>query len=76
MMGNNKISKIKISKNGPYIVTGNVSLSEKIIVPKGKINEFWNGRELPQAEEYALCRCGQTKNAPFCDGSHEKVGFI
>ncbi|HEY8910215.1 MAG TPA: CDGSH iron-sulfur domain-containing protein [Desulfosporosinus sp.] len=67
--------KIKILKNGPYIVTGNVPLSEKIIVSKGKINVFMEGRELPQAEQYALCRCGKSNNAPFCDGSHEKVGF-
>ena len=75
MMNNNKKCKIKILKNGPYIVMGNVPLFEKIIVPKGKINVFKDGRELPQAEEYALCRCGESKNAPFCDGSHDKVGF-
>ncbi|OLN32898.1 hypothetical protein DSOL_1344 [Desulfosporosinus metallidurans] len=74
-MNNEKKCNIKILKNGPYIVTGNVPLSEKIIVSKGKINELKDGRKLPQAEEYALCRCGKSKNAPFCDGSHEKVGF-
>jgi len=68
--------KIKIVKNGPYIITGNVPLSEKIIVPKGKGYEFTEGRELPQSEEYSLCRCGKTKNAPFCDGSEVKTGFI
>ncbi|MDR3584492.1 MAG: CDGSH iron-sulfur domain-containing protein [Desulfosporosinus sp.] len=76
MMDNDKIAKIKILECGPYMVTGNVPLSEKIIVSKGKINEFRDGQKLPQAEEYALCRCGTSKNAPFCDGSHEKVGFL
>lgn len=66
---------IKIIKNGPYMVSGSVPLSEKIIVQKGKVNEFEEGRKLPQAEDYALCRCGKSKNPPFCDGSHDKVGF-
>ena len=68
--------KIKIIKDGPYYVTGNVPLSEKIIVPEGKGYVYKEGRELPQAEEYYLCRCGKSKNAPFCDGSHVKTGFV
>ncbi|MBC3798640.1 CDGSH iron-sulfur domain-containing protein [Acetobacterium tundrae] len=68
--------KIKITENGPYIVSGNVPLSEKIIVPKGKSYEFKEGRELPQSEEYVLCRCGKSQNAPFCDGTHSKIGFV
>lgn len=71
-----KKCKIKIVKNGPYLVSGNVPLSEKIIVPKGRIYEFKAGRVFPQAEEYALCRCGMSKNAPFCDGTHVKAGFV
>lgn len=68
--------RIKILKNGPYLVTGHVPLSEKIIVPHGKTEHvFQDGRTLPQAETYSLCRCGQTRTAPFCDGSHLTHGF-
>ncbi len=67
--------KIKIIKNGPYIVQGNVPLSEKIIMPKGRGYELKNGRELPQGEVYSLCRCGRSQNPPFCDGSHEQTNF-
>ncbi|KJS48986.1 MAG: iron-binding protein [Peptococcaceae bacterium BRH_c23] len=74
-MNHEKKYKLRILANGPYIVTGNVPLSEKIIVSKGKINEFKDGRKLRQSEQYALCRCGESKDAPFCDGSHQKVGF-
>ncbi|OPX90059.1 MAG: hypothetical protein A4E53_01274 [Pelotomaculum sp. PtaB.Bin104] len=45
----NKTGKIKIIKAGPYIVSGNVPLYEKIIVPKGRGYEFKAGRELPQS---------------------------
>lgn len=68
--------KITIAENGPYIVSGNVPLSEKIIVPKGKSYELKEGCELPQSEKYALCRCGKSKNPPFCDGTHAKIGFV
>ncbi|TGE34620.1 CDGSH iron-sulfur domain-containing protein [Desulfosporosinus sp. Sb-LF] len=70
-----KDKKLRILKNGPYIISGDIPLSEKIIVSKGKENEYKDGRELPQAQGYALCRCGKSKNPPFCDGSHEKAGF-
>jgi Uncharacterized conserved protein len=76
MLKDQKKCKIKIVKNGPYLVSGNVPLSEKIIVPNGKKYELKEGRKLPQAETYALCRCGNSKNPPFCDGSHAKIGFV
>jgi len=76
MSTESKKGRIKIIKNGPYRVSGHVPLFEKIIVPKGVVYEFKQGRDLPQGEEYTLCRCGKSRNAPFCDGTHEKTGFI
>ena len=67
-----KKPKIKIVKDGPYLVTGSVPLGEKIIVSGENGKEFMEGRKLPQSETYILCRCGKSKNPPFCDGSHTK----
>ena len=73
---NQENCKITIIKDGPYIVSGNIPLHEKIITPVGDgTYEYKEGRKLPQSAEYVLCRCGQTKSPPFCDGSHEKCGF-
>ena len=73
-MQNNE-PKIRILKDGPYLVTGNVPLSEKIIVPRGDGYVYEEGRPLPQREIYSLCRCGKTKTPPFCDGSHVAASF-
>lgn len=67
--------KIKIVKNGPYMVSGGVKLTQDIMVSEGHHRVYKPGKELPQAESYALCRCGHSKNMPFCDGSHAKVDF-
>lgn len=66
---------IKITENGPYIVTGGVPLDEKVIMLVGHHREYHPGRDFPQSQTYALCRCGHTKTPPFCDGSHGKVSF-
>jgi CDGSH-type Zn-finger protein len=29
----------------------------------------------PGKDTIALCRCGQSKNRPFCDGTHRTCGF-
>lgn len=70
-----KNMKIKIIKNGPYLVTGNVPIKEMIIKPVNKHYEYKEGKELPQSESYAICRCGNTKTPPFCDGTHKNIEF-
>ncbi len=68
--------KVKITKNGPYIVTGLKNLVQEAYAPNSHgvlVNDEM--QRFPEQKEYYLCRCGQSKNAPFCDGSHEKVGF-
>jgi CDGSH-type Zn-finger protein len=71
----NKEPRIRILKDGPYLVSGAVRLSEKVIVPHGNGYRYEEGRELPQHESYSLCRCGYTKTPPFCDGSHVHSDF-
>jgi CDGSH-type Zn-finger protein len=54
---------VTVTKDGPYAVTGGVELPD---VARG---------EGASAEHYTLCRCGASKNKPFCDGSHWDAGF-
>ena len=34
------------------------------------------GRTVKRATQVFLCRCGQSKNKPYCDGSHKAAGFL
>jgi len=36
---------------------------------------FKDGKQVEKENPAYLCRCGDSKNKPFCDGTHEKVGF-
>lgn len=74
-ISNNQEVKIKIIEDGPYCVIGGVPLKEKIITPVGEHYEYREGRKLEQKNIYSLCRCGQTKTPPFCDGYHEEIDF-
>lgn len=69
--------KIEILRNGPYLVSGNLPLSEQWIVTndEGESLDYREGKKYPTQPQYALCRCGHSKNKPFCDGSHQKVHF-
>jgi len=69
--------KITVSKNGPYIVTGSVPLRTMEICndAEGNCRTWKTVHEFPLQEQYALCRCGHSKNKPFCDGTHAKIHF-
>lgn len=67
--------RIKIIENGPYLVTGGVPLTEKIITEENGLLTYKDGRSFPLMENYALCRCGKSKNMPYCDANHLKINF-
>ncbi|MDO8673226.1 MAG: CDGSH iron-sulfur domain-containing protein [Dehalococcoidia bacterium] len=69
--------KIEIVKDGPYLVSGDLPLATEIIVRDdgGFAVDYEKGGVIETAAEYSLCRCGNTQNAPFCDGSHFLSGF-
>jgi CDGSH-type Zn-finger protein len=56
---------IRVNANGPYLVQGPVQLLD------GQGNAFSTKADKP----IALCRCGQSANKPFCDGTHRSAGF-
>jgi CDGSH-type Zn-finger protein len=69
--------KIKITKNGPYLVSGGVPLSGQTMCldSEGQCHGWQEIKKYPVEETYALCRCGRSANMPFCDGTHGKVKF-
>ncbi|MDR2672542.1 MAG: CDGSH iron-sulfur domain-containing protein [Coriobacteriales bacterium] len=68
-------AKITIVKDGPYLVAGGIKLTHKVMESVGHHREYHDGVDLPQAENYALCRCGHSQNMPFCDGHHVEAHF-
>ena len=55
--------EIQVARDGPYYVRGAIRLEGA---------DFGAGASI---EHYALCRCGASRNKPFCDGSHWYAGF-
>ncbi len=55
---------VTVSNDGPYFVTGGI----QIVGHENRAEEVSN-------EHCALCRCGSSKNKPFCDGTHWHIGF-
>jgi CDGSH-type Zn-finger protein len=57
---------IRCREHGPLVVRGPVRILDHLG------NEF---TPPPGKDNIALCRCGQSGNRPFCDGSHRDAGF-
>jgi len=55
-------TKITVRAQGPYKIEAGIPL----------FDEEGNRIPTPEARPYSLCRCGFSKNKPFCDGSHRE----
>jgi CDGSH-type Zn-finger protein len=68
---------IKVCKDGPYRVTGAIALLELTVVDdaEGCPCGYHLSRRYPVQEAYSLCRCGRSKDKPFCDDTHKQVHF-
>ncbi|HEY2803659.1 MAG TPA: CDGSH iron-sulfur domain-containing protein [Actinomycetota bacterium] len=64
--------RITIEENGPYAVSGGLPLTrEEIVYDDDGVSSEWRLDErLEPGESYRLCRCGRSRNKPFCDESH------
>jgi CDGSH-type Zn-finger protein len=71
------VAKIKVSKDGPYLIYGGIPIQKQVIIADsdGTATEWQPTTKYPPQKTCSLCRCGQSKNKPFCDGTHVKVGF-
>ena len=58
--------KVTTRPNGPFLVEGSFDLVDS------QGNAFTLNPDKPAI---ALCRCGASKNRPFCDGAHKECGF-
>ena len=57
------ITKVEVQPNGPLLVYGNLLIQER----DGSLKERNNVT--------AFCRCGHSKNKPYCDGTHATISF-
>jgi uncharacterized Fe-S cluster protein YjdI len=57
------IVKVEVTANGPYLIRTQCLVKHS------------DGREEMKTGTVALCRCGASRNKPYCDGAHGEVGF-
>jgi len=83
--GDKEKMKIVVSKNGPYLVFGEIPVDMQFITPdkegmswdwiKDKAFSPTPAGEVEGESYFRLCRCGHSKNKPFCDDTHLKIKF-
>lgn len=62
-MENSENIKVDVMENGPVLVHGDITLT------------MADGSRLSKSKVTAFCRCGASKNKPFCDGMHKDINF-
>jgi len=72
-----KPKKITITKNGPYLVSGDLPMFKEIemVGQEGEPEVWQKGEVYPKHENCSLCRCGKSENPPYCDGTHTEINF-
>jgi CDGSH-type Zn-finger protein len=53
--------EIEVVENGPLRVVGKMRIS--------------SGEGVEERERASFCRCGASRNKPYCDGTHKKIDF-
>ena len=69
--------KVIVSKDGSYLVSGGLPLVKEVIIndSAGDALEWQLAKKYPDQETYRLCRCGKSRNKPYCDETHTKTSF-
>lgn len=57
--------RIEVRENGPNRVTGPIEI----------VDQDGNSYTVPEGRWVSFCRCGESSNKPFCDGTHLHSGF-
>ena len=60
------MAKITVRPNGPFVVDGD---DVTVVDLTGAVFE-------PAKRPFTLCRCGASQKRPFCDGAHNRIGFL
>ena len=69
--------ELTVRSDGPYIVRGGIPLVRKsqVMSEHGEPLAWKEEGTISTEGAYRLCRCGQSKSKPYCDGTHTKIEF-